>query len=184
MKLFEMKNFNLQISEEVWGYIPFKKILNRDRSKNKEKAFKDMLFIWNFCDIKSDYNYITNEKDRILEIKKDIGLPETWKFDKTIKEAVAFYNKFMTVTETLYRGALKAAYAVNDYLENAKNLLNERDVSGKPTTDISKITGALDKIPKIISNLKNTYKEVLKEKEELLGKKKGNRSFNMFEDGL
>ncbi len=184
MKLFEMKEYNLQVSEEAWGYIPFKKLLERDKSKEKEKAFKDILFVWNFCDIRSNYTYIANEEDRIEEIKKDIGLPKNWKFDKEIKDAINFYNKFNTINERLYRDSIKAANAISEYLSKTEELLKERNIQGNYVTDISKITTALSKIPKLMSDLKTAYKEVVKEKEDLQGKKKGSKEFNLYEDGL
>ena len=46
MKIFEMHDYNLQISEEAWGLSPFKTILKRDKNRNKELAFKEMLFVF------------------------------------------------------------------------------------------------------------------------------------------
>jgi len=40
MKLFEMKDYVLNVSEEAWGLLPFKAILKRDKNRNKETAFK------------------------------------------------------------------------------------------------------------------------------------------------
>jgi len=84
MKLFEMRDFNLQVIPEAWGLLPFKAILKRDKNRNKETAFKEMLFIYFYCDIRSDYVYITDNVVRTTEIKKDIGLSEDWKIDDVI----------------------------------------------------------------------------------------------------
>lgn len=179
-----MKNWNLQASEEVWGLLPFKKILDRDKTKNKERAFAELLFVWYFCDIKSDYLSIS-EKNRIKELKKDIdGLGDKWEPDKIIWDAVEFYNKQETILQRIYRQTSKAANDVGDYLENTKTLLEERDVHGKPVTDISKITASIQRIPKMLSDLKAAYKEVVQEQEDISGKKKGSRTFNTFEEGL
>ena len=35
MKLFEMKEFTLSVSDEAWGLLPFKAILKRDKNRNK-----------------------------------------------------------------------------------------------------------------------------------------------------
>jgi hypothetical protein len=183
MKLFEMKDWKLYISEEVWGLVPFNKILKRDKTKEKEIAFKEVLFIYYFCDIRSDY--LTMEEDvRLVEIKHDIGLPVGWSIDYIVQEAMDIYMKHDSVLETLYRQTLKATSAVGKYLENAEALLAERDRYDKPTNDISKITTAIQKVPKLMSDLKSAYKEVVKEKEDTDNKKKGSKAFNTFEDGL
>ena len=185
MKLFEMKNWQLTVSEEAWGLLPFKKILNRDKTKEKETALKEMLFIYFYCDVKSDYSSITDKNIKILEIKKDIGLPEKWEIDKTIQEAIELYEKLsQSIIEELYKKTLKAASDVGDYLEHTKDLLDERDVNGRPIYDIAKITGSIEKVPKLMKNLKDAYSEVVKERLDNDNKKKGSRAFNTFEDGL
>jgi hypothetical protein len=184
MKLVEFKNWNLTVLEEAWGLSPFSKILKRDKTKDKEIALKEMLFIFYYCDIRSYYVQL-EEKQRAEEIKVDIGLPDKWVLDEVIQEGIEMYEKnSQSVVEKLYKQSLKAASDIGDYLEDAKELLNERDKLGKPTMDISKITTALSKIPKLMADLKAAYKEVLKEQEELAGKKKGSREFNIFERGL
>lgn len=184
MKAFEMRDYNLHVDPEIWGLLPFKKILKKDKSRNKEQAFKDMLFIYYFCDIKSDYNHISNERERIEEIRKDIGLSDDWKFDETIKDAVEFYNKMsLTVIGKLYQNALKAANDVSEYLTKTDVLLEERDDKGKPVNNIGQIVGAIKQVKFIMQDLKAAEKEVLKEKVELEGKMKGSRSMGLYEDG-
>ena len=183
MKLFEIKNWELVASEESWGLLPFKKILTRDKSKEKEIAMKEMMFIYFYCDIRSDY-LAMKESDRIEEIKKDVGLSKSWKIDSALQEAIDTYSKFQSPLETLYKQTLNATAAIGEYLDNAKALLAERDASGRPVNDISKITTAVKSVPKLMSDLKAAYKEVVKEKEDLDNKKKGSRSFNTFEEGL
>lgn len=184
MKLFQMKNWQLTVSEETWGLLPFSKLLKRDKSKEKETAVAEVLFVWYFCDIKSDY-LLMNKEDRIKELIKDIpGLPPKWAPDKVIWEAVDFYIKFKTITEKLYEDSLISATDIGDYLRNTKALLAERDVQGKPVYDISKITASVQRVPKLMQDLKIAYQEVVKEQEDLENKKKGSRSFNLFEEGI
>lgn len=180
-----MKNWELTVREEAWGLTPFAKILKRDKTKDKSKALKDMLFIWLYSDIKSDFQYITNTEERINIIKKEINLPNNWKFDDLIKDGIRCYEEHsMTVIQKLYNQSLKSASAIGDYLENTKSLLEERDNNNKPIYDIAKITSANDKVPRLMANLKAAYKEVVKEQEDMDNRKKGSRTMNMFEDGL
>ena len=123
---------------------------------------------------------------RTEELKKDIpGLGDKWKVDELVQEAIALYRKLsQTVIEKLYLQSLKSASDIGDYLENTGILLAERDRHGKPVTDISKITMAVQKVPKLMSDLKSAYKEVVKEQEDNENKKKGSKKFNTFEDGF
>src|SRR5690606_21244012 len=151
MKLFKIVNWQLQIDEEVWGLLPFNKILKRDKSKEKEVAMAEMLFIYFWCDIKSDYTSM-DEKDRLAELKKDIvALPKKWEPDDVIKEGIALYVKHETIIQRLYKQTSQAASDIGDYLENTKALLAERDTLGRPVTDISKITTSVQRVPKLMS---------------------------------
>lgn len=184
MKLFKIEKWSLFLEEEVWGFSAFNKLLKRDKTKEKEIALKEMLFVYFYTDVKSDYLHMQDE-EKLIEIKKDIGLPVKWKLDKDILDAIELYKKLShTVIEQLYLQSLKSAAAIGDYLENSAELLAERDNNGRPVNDISKITMAVQKIPKLMGDLKAAYKEVVKEQEDNENKKKGSKSFNIFEDGF
>lgn len=184
MKLFNLKDWNLQVEEEAWGISAFRKILDRDKTKEKEIAMKELMYVYFFCDIKSDF-LIVAEDERTEVIKKEIGLPTKWKVDKVIEEAIRVYKEYsQTTIQRLYQQSLKAAQDVGNYLEHTDELLAERDDRGKPVTDINKITGSLKQLPGLMRDLKAAYKEVVKEQEDIEGKKKGSRTMNSFEDGI
>jgi hypothetical protein len=185
MKLFEIKDYNLYVTEEAYGLLPFKAILKRDKSRFKETAFKEMLFIYYYSDVRSDYMYLVSEKERCFEIIKDIGLPVEWKIDSIIKEAIDFYeSRSLSVIGKLYKSALKSANDTSDYLLKTDELLNERTSNGSTVTTLPMITAAQKLLPSIMSNLKAAYKEVLAEQKELEGRTKGSRTMGLFEDGL
>ncbi len=183
MKLFEVIEWQLTVSEEAWGLAPFKKILDRDKTKDKEVSLKEMLFIFFYCDIKSNYiNFPPDQRES--EIKHDIKLPSKWKIDKVIIEAIALYERISTsVVEKLYIQSLKAATDIGNYLENTEALLNERDENGRIVTDINKITQSVARIPILMRDLKAAYLELVKEREDITKKTKGSKKFNLFEDG-
>lgn len=185
MRLFIMKDHQLTIKEEVWGLAPFAKLLARDKTKDKARSFNEMLFIWHFCDIRSDYQYLTDEEARFKEIKKDLPLPASWKLDAAMKAAIDCYKRgSSTVIQTLYKQTLMSASAIGKYLANTEALLAERDVHGKVVTDIAKITSSVQKVPKLMADLKSAYKEVIKEQEELDSRKQGSKTMNTFEEGF
>lgn len=185
MKLFEMIKHDLKISPEIWGLMPFKKLLDKDKSKGKELAFKEVLFIFYYCDIRSDYSQIMDDKLRSQEIKRDIGLPEKWKIDNEVQEAINLYEKHaITAIGRLYKSSLKAASDVAQYLENTDVLLAERTANGGLVTKINDITNSLAKVPKIMQDLKSAYKEVVAEQKEMEGRTKGSKTLGFYEDGL
>lgn len=185
MKLFKMKDWTLHLEDEVWGLLPFKKLLDRDKTKDKSNALKEMLFIYYYTDIKSDYNIIASLEDREREIKKDIGLKESWKIDEDMRKAIDFYEeRSLTIISKLYKDALYSANAISDYLRKTKHLLEERDKSGKPVTPVSVLSSAINQINKLMKDLKAAEKEVIKEQEELEGRKKGSKTMSIFEEGF
>lgn len=78
MELFELNKttYDVDINPNALLLKPFKVIYNRDRSKSKEKALKELAYVYFFTDIKSDYQYIVDEDLRSDEIVKDLILKD------------------------------------------------------------------------------------------------------------
>ena len=184
MNGFTLRDYVLTVEDNMWGLIPFKKILKRDKSRDKDRALKEMLFIYYYSDIKSDY-LIIDSKFRIEEIKKDIGLPEDWRIDSVLQEAIDFYEeRSLTVVGKLYKNALAAANDISEYLTKTKELLEERDDKGKPVTTLTTIVGGVSKIKTVMQDLKAAEKELIKEKIETEGRMKGQQAMGLFEAGI
>ena len=182
---FDKGTYSVKYSPLLLTLEPFKKIIDRDKTKNKEIAIKEISFIAFFADIRSDYMYIVNDEERARELVNDLELPKNWKIDATIKQAIEFYtSRSTTVNSSIYKSACKAAIDISNYLNKTDVLLDERDENGKVVTDISKITSALEKVPKIMANLNSAHTELIKEQKITEGRTKGSKTFNMFEDGL
>ena len=184
MNGFTLRDGVLTVDDNLWGLEKFKKILKRDKSRDKDRALKEMLFIYYYSDIKSDY-LIIDSKFRIEEIKKDIGLPEDWRIDSVLQEAIDFYEeRSLTVVGKLYKNALAAANDISEYLTKTKELLEERDERGKPVTTLTTIVGGISKIKTVMQDLKAAEKELIKERIETEGRMKGQQAMGMFESGL
>lgn len=182
---FDKGTYSVKYSPLLLTLEPFKKIIDRDKTKGKEMAIKEISFIAFFADIRSDYMYIVNDEERARELVNDLELPKNWKIDATIKHAIEFYtSRSTTVNSSIYKSACKAAIDISNYLNKTDTLLSERDENGKVVTDISKITSALEKVPKIMANLNSAHTELIKEQKITEGRTKGSKTFNIFEDGL
>jgi hypothetical protein len=184
MKLFQFSksSYDVIVSEEAFFITHFKRILDRDKSKDKELAMKELAFIFFYADITSPYQSILDNKEREEEIKKDISLPLKWKLDQSINDAVTFYKeKSKTAVHHLYESSMTAAAAVNEVLGDAKALIEEsQDRIGA----VQKVIGALEKVPKVMASLRDIEKELLKQIEDKEGKKLGSKSFSLYEEGL
>lgn len=185
MKLFSIVDWELRIEEQVWGFLPFKALLKRDKTKQKEKAMAEMLFIYHFSDARSDYAIHENEEEKIAEIKKDIGLSEKWEPDALVKEATDFYIKRSATPITeLYTASVEAVLAVKEYLKDTDKLLKERTDKGMPVTKVGDVTKALKDVKSIMQDLKAAEREMVKEIKTAEQRQKGARTFGLFEDGL
>ena len=184
MNGFTLRDGVLTVDDNLWGLEQFRKILKRDKSRNKDLALKEMLFIYYYTDIKSDY-LIIDIKLRTDEIIKDIQLPDNWKIDTIMQDAINFYEeRSLTVVGKLYKNALLAANDISEYLTKTKELLEERDERGKPVTTLTTIVGGISKLKTVMQDLKAAEKELIKERIETEGKMKGKQSMGMFELGL
>jgi hypothetical protein len=185
MNLFEFKdnnNFEITFSPQLLTIPIFKKIVDRDKSKGKDVAIKEISFVGFVADMKSDYMYILDESTRKTQVAKDLELGSKWKPDDIIEEAIVFYKDHSkTVNSSMYEAALMAADAINEVCKNAKTHIGEADDILAAT---QKVTAILEKIPKTMANLNSAYIELIKEQKITEGRSKGSKEFNMFEDGL
>ncbi len=185
MRLFEFdrNTYVVRITEEALLIKPFNTIYNKDKSKDKDSALREFSFLWLYADITSPYQSIIDLVEREIEIKKDIGLPVTWKQSADLKAAIEFYNdpKFWTIVRKMYNAAIMAASAVNSTLSKAKELIENSD---DEITAAEKIIRTLEKVPKVMQTLREAEKELVREIEDKEGKKKGSKSFGLYEDGL
>ncbi len=186
MKLFEYKNYKLEVADEVLTLKEFAELHDRDKAKNKSNAFNEFAYIYHMCDIKSDFLIINDEETRSYEVKIRVGLPEDWQPDSKVLAAMDLYKeRTISPTMKIYLDALKGALDTAAYLSNAGALLAERNPRTElPIIKPNDITASLDKISKIIKDLKAAEKEVIKEQRDTEGRMKGSQTMSMFEDGF
>lgn len=184
MELFEIKDFELKYSPQAMGITCFKNIFDKDKSKTKDNALKELLFIYYYCDFRSDFIDIKDIEERTKEIKLNIGLSTDWKIDKVVTEAINFYNKRenSTTEMQLLEAGLEAANKLGEHLKKIE--LDERnEKTNQPVHDPKKIQSIIELLPKTVKSLIETKREIKKEKSNNTGAR-GSIQKGMFEDGF
>ena len=178
-----MTNNQVTIAEEAYLLTPFKKIWNRDKTKDKANALCEMAYIYFMEDFKSDFADIVNEEDREIEVKGSVSLPPTWKEDIVVKEAREFYRKRSEEITPLL--LLRDAKIVIDKMREFYRKVDflELDKNGKPLYDIDKVARVIERSAGILENmtkLENMVKKEVQSKKDKIGTK----TKSTFEDGI
>lgn len=179
MRLFKYEGYKITIAEEALLLKPFKAIWKRDKSQSKERALSELGFIYFFCDVRSDYQYIVDPEERMKEIKIGEGLPESWQPDDLLKEAIEFYNSFKTSSILLLEDT---RVAVNKFREMLNEInFRELDNNGKPVYPMNTVLSTIKQVPELVKALEEAERSIAKEITQS-DKVRGSQSKSMYED--
>jgi hypothetical protein len=181
MKLFKWENWKLHISEEAYLIAAFKAVIDRDKSANKDRAMKELGFIYFFIDPRSDYSFITDLAERKASILLQQGMPTNWEPDAVVKQAMDTY-KFLVQTSSsiLLEETRSMIDKIKEYLSTLD--LNSKDDKGKPLYPVSTIISAIKQIPQLAKDISEAEVAINKEIEEA-GRIRGNKAKKVLEDG-
>lgn len=182
MKLFKYEGYKVVISEEAFALKVFRQIWNRDRSVNKDKAIMELSYIYFMEDPRSDYQYIIDEKERSKAIIEGEGLPNNWKPDKVIIEAMQFYSSFKSTSALLLEDTRVAIDKVRRFLKDVN--LEDTDDKGRPIYTINSITSTIKMIPQLIKDLDDAEKAIRADMQSNMGKVRGQKEKALLEDGI
>lgn len=181
MKLFKYEGYKVVISEEAFALKVFRQIWNRDRSVNKDKAIMELSYIYFMVDPRSDYQYLVDEKERSKAIIEGEGLPDGWKPDKVITEAMEFYSRFKPTAALLLEDT---RYAVDKLRKLLREIdLNQLDDKGKPIYTLNSITATIKQVPSLAKDLDEAEKALASEMRSE-GKMRGSGEKTLMDDSL
>lgn len=183
MKLFELENNIVTFSPQALLLKPFKALWDRDKSKEKTFAKDELAYVWYMEDVRSDFYDIIDEDERRVEVLKFLTeLPSNYKPDKVAAEAAKHYAK---LSEGMSVKILKDTMIMVNNLRKAMVEMDfeERDKSGKPVYDYGKALDLAGKVPLLLKNLKDIYREIEREAEEA-HLMRGGRLKATFEEGI
>jgi hypothetical protein len=161
MKLYEQHNGKPIITEDALRIPQFKKILERDKSKDKTQAYKEFDYIYFKCHFKSLYlSYDATIREQKL-VEDFIGI-KGWKPDKDLEEAI---TKFKELQNTASLRFLQANENAMESMCSYFNNINweEEDSKGRPKYDITKVSNATKQAGGIIDNIEKLKEKVSKE---------------------
>lgn len=147
---YDSLNKQLEINEpEIFLVREFKALLER----NKERAFKELTYIFLALDYKSIYSQYT-EYERHEEALSDSGITEEMFNDPLFREACRKYRSLQDSNKSikLLNAARNAADQFVDYFETIIDL-NERDQNGKPVFSAEKVMKEMAQLSKVHEQL-------------------------------
>ncbi len=179
--LFTVENGVAKPNTETLLIEPFKTIWERDKSKFKEVAIKELTFI-EFMSSKKKTNPYAGYDDSVRHTRLMETMPEKWKLNKEVELGLIKIVEFQTqasATFQYYLSALAGAEQMKDFFNNFDiNERNERN--GNPIYKPSDITRALNDTDKVLQNL-NSLKEKVEQELFEQTKTRGNKLINPFE---
>lgn len=162
MQIFDIVEGKIVPNARSLAIPEFKKLWDRDKTKSKDNAYKDLSYVVFFCDMSLDNpyrNYAEDDREKVL--KRDFFGNQD-KIDKQIQEAIDKYKEMQeTVSVRLLRSAKKAAEKLSQYFDNVD--FNELDKYGKPIYSARDVSSNLKEIGNIVKSLSTLEDQVRKE---------------------
>lgn len=166
MNVFSYDNLNkqLEVNEpELLLIREFKALLDRDKTNHKDKATRELTYIYLAIDWKSPYSQYS-EYERHQEALMDANITEEEFNDPIFREACRKYRNLQDSNKSikLLEAARNAADQFVDYFETIVDL-NERDQNGKPVFQAEKVMKEMAQLNKVHEQLAELEKMVKRE---------------------
>lgn len=178
MKLFDIIDGKVIMNPTMLWLPEFKALWDRDKSKSKEKAAKEISYIVFLYDFKSPYMaYPSTERER--RIIADYIRVDNWVPDELVLAAIAKYKELQTSPlSRLLQAALDTCDKMTDYYKGVDFSLIDND--GKPVYSLKDVSSAMKQIGDIVSSLETMKDKVEKEQSER-GAIRGGSGIGLFE---
>ena len=179
MKLLKYEGYNLTFEPEILTLRVFKRLFMRDKTKDKSRFLQELGYIYFMLDPRSDYMYITDNEERSKAIIEGEGLPNTWKVDSTLQEAMDYYKSFRPTSALLLEDTRIAV----DKLREALRSINLTDVDdkGRPIYTLNTIVSTIKQVPSLVKDLDDAERAIAKEIVQN-DKIRGSAEKSMYED--
>lgn len=181
IKLFKYEAYTVSVEPEAIMLVPFKRLWDRDKTKDKRVAQQEFAYIYFMGDPRSDYQYIIDEEQRSLEVTQALGMPEKWVPDDQVKAALDYYNSFKPSSAGLLEDTRVAVNKLRELLRNID--LEAKDDKGKPIYTLNTITATIKQIPGLVKDLdeaeRTLSRDIMQE-----SKARGSQTKSIMEDEI
>ena len=179
MKLLKYEGYNLTFEPEILTLKVFKRLFMRDKTKDKSRFLQELGYIYFMLDPRSDYMYITDNEERSKAIIEGEGLPDTWKVDSSLQDAMDYYKSFRPTSALLLEDTRIAV----DKLREALRSINLTDVDdkGRPIYTLNTIVSTIKQVPSLVKDLDDAERAIAKEIVQN-DKIRGSAEKSMYED--
>lgn len=163
MGLFQLKNNQVIVDPDALAIPVFLEIWERDTSKTKERAWRELAYIYYTIDFQSGYQGPSLD-ERIKNVSRDFMKDEKWTPDKMVKDAMDWYeqNQYDALPSLrLLEGSLIAANKMDKFFRTFD--MNERMENMKPVFSSKEISSSLKDIGGIIASIEKLKDTVKKE---------------------
>lgn len=180
MKLFDIKGDEIVLNAQTLGIPPFKKLYERDKSKGKRNALRELSYITFLCDNTTDNRYRGyDELQREKVLRRDFLEDENWEPDEDIIEAIEKFKELQkTPTSKLYESALSGANKLAGYFQNID--FDSVDEEGKPIHSAKELAQNLASVGNIVKSLK-MLEAVVRQEQQDATTARGGSSISEFE---
>lgn len=170
--MFIYKDGKPTIEPKMLFVTEFRRIWERDKSTSKNKASKDLAFIYFMADWKSEYNAYGLEKEEL--IAQDIMGDPKYRADDSIIEAIGKYETMQDTYSMRYLKSLRKQ--VDRLISWQENMTAATDKD----YDAKAVTSAMANIEKFMEQIEKWEKKVLAEEETM--QIRGGGKVGIFED--
>lgn len=164
-KIFDIDNNKVVLNPQSLNIPEFKAIWDRDKSKLKGNATKEISYIVYLYDesIDNPYRAYKDEEREQIILKDFMG--SEWVPDELILKAIEkFKDLKQTTNSRLLRSAKKAADKLSEYFDSVD--FNVRDSSGRPVFSSRDLASNLKEVAGIVKSLNMLEEMVRKEQME------------------
>lgn len=178
MKLIELRNYEIKVTDEALLVKPIRKLFNMDKSKGKEHFYEQMSVLFFVYDPRSNYSYILDEKERLAEVLTREGIKGFYN-TADFKEAVAVYKKLNITASSMLLADTKIT------IDKVRQVLKDIDFSeleeDKKVSAVKTVASVVAMIPKLVKDLSEAEKAVQKEIEET-GEARGTQELSIMDN--
>lgn len=162
MELFRFEDTRVSPSPHTLLIETFKRVWDRDKSKDKKLALKELAFVFYLMNYKTVYlNTIPEEREQAIIL--DI-FPENpqWVPDVLVREACQKYDELqITPAMRFLKSQMFALEQSMGYFNSVD--YKKVDSKGKPVYDISSVTNSMSKSAAVLDSLEKISERVRKE---------------------